>query len=305
MTVDAQAADSTRGDEEPFATWLLRHRHGGDPATRELILATLVPVRDQILENAQIAPGDTVLDVGCGDGMVSFAALDRVGPTGRVVFSDQSAELLAECQALAAASGGAERCDFQQAELPELTSIPSSSVDAVLTRSVVMYVAAKEESLAAMFRVLRPGGRISLYEPISRVLLSEPPEECYGYDVSDCIQAAAKVKAAYIGPSADANPLINFDERDLLMYAERAGFSEITLDLNVQTRVTLPNVVHDWETFLRMSPNPTAPPLGEVFGEVLGADELLLVEQCIRPQLDRGTLRMRYAVAFLQGTKPS
>jgi ubiquinone/menaquinone biosynthesis C-methylase UbiE len=304
MSTDTQVAATGRADDEPFAAWLLRHRHGGDGETREQILARLVPVRERILDHAEVKEGDVVLDVGCGDGLLGFAALDRVGPRGRVIFSDQSAALLDACRSLAAASGVTERCEFREAALPGLDAIASESVDAVLTRAVVMYVQAKADCLAAMHRVLRPGGRVSLFEPISRVLLAEPAEALYGYDVSGCVGEAAKVKAAYVGPSADDNPILNFDERDLIRHAEDAGFSEITLDLTVLTRVTMPIVARDWDTFLHMSPNPTAPPICEILNEVLTADEARNFEACIRPQLEDGTKRMRYAEAFLRATKP-
>jgi ubiquinone/menaquinone biosynthesis C-methylase UbiE len=52
-----------------------------------------------------------LLDVGTGDGLIGFAALERVGPSGQVVFSDISADLLGECQRRAAAEG-LHRCRF-------------------------------------------------------------------------------------------------------------------------------------------------------------------------------------------------
>lgn len=305
MSVDTQVAAAEHTGEEPFAAWLGRHRHGGDGDTREEMIARLVPVRERILDNGEVKGGDVVLDVGCGDGLVGFAALDRVGPNGTVIFSDQSAELLDTCRSLAAENPGGKRCEFRQTALPDLDAIPPEGVDVVTTRSVVMYVQEKAESLKAMYRVLRPGGRISLYEPISRILLAEPADECYGYDVSGCTAEAAKIKAAYVGPSAEDNPIVNFDERDLIRHTEGAGFSEITLELTVLTRVTVPNVVRDWDTFLRMSPNPTAPPLGEVLDRVLTADEIKTFEACVRPQLEGGAKHMRYADAFLRATKPA
>jgi arsenite methyltransferase len=58
-----------------WARWLLGTRHGGNAALRERMLAdTLYPWRDEILDRARLAPGDTLLDVGCGDGLVAFGA---------------------------------------------------------------------------------------------------------------------------------------------------------------------------------------------------------------------------------------
>src|SRR5207245_7466106 len=81
------AAPSTVGDR--WSQWLLRGREGGDQALRQRFLAEiLLPVRDQVLNRGRIEKGEVVLDVGAGDGLIAFGALDRVGSTGRVIFSD-------------------------------------------------------------------------------------------------------------------------------------------------------------------------------------------------------------------------
>src|SRR5688500_13069558 len=48
----------------------------------------LLPIRDKVLEKAALKSGDTLLDVGTGDGLIAFAALDLVGTEGLVIFSD-------------------------------------------------------------------------------------------------------------------------------------------------------------------------------------------------------------------------
>ena len=65
------------------------------------MLDRLGPVRDRVLDGAGIRPGDLVLDVGCGDGLIGLGALDR---GARVIFSDISQALLDDCRAIA---GGA------------------------------------------------------------------------------------------------------------------------------------------------------------------------------------------------------
>jgi len=129
------------------------------------MLPQLAEFRDTVLAGARIRPGDVVLDVGCGDGLVGVGALDLVGDDGRVIFSDVSEELLDHCRALTAELGLAARCDFVRTALPDLDGIDTASVDVVTTRSVLIYVADKAGSFAAMHRVLRPGGRLSIFEP--------------------------------------------------------------------------------------------------------------------------------------------
>src|SRR6185369_10718997 len=92
------------GVRDRWAVWLLDRRFGGDTAQRDAMLPALCRYRDEVLRRAAIRPGDIVLDVGCGDGLIGFGAADLVGPSGRVVFSDVSADLLAACRDIAASS---------------------------------------------------------------------------------------------------------------------------------------------------------------------------------------------------------
>jgi len=61
--------------------------------------AFLFPIRDKVLDHAAVGIGDVVLDVGTGDGLIAFAALERIGPTGRMIFSDVAQGLLDHCRA--------------------------------------------------------------------------------------------------------------------------------------------------------------------------------------------------------------
>ena len=64
--------------------WLLDVRFGGDPEARQRDLDEFFyPVRDRVLDQARLRPGDTVLDVGTGDGLIAFGALERLGPEGQ------------------------------------------------------------------------------------------------------------------------------------------------------------------------------------------------------------------------------
>jgi SAM-dependent methyltransferase len=61
---------------------------------------------------AKLQPSDTVHDVGTGDGLIAFGALERLSPSGHVVFSDISQDLLDHCHTAAAAEGLLDRCRF-------------------------------------------------------------------------------------------------------------------------------------------------------------------------------------------------
>src|ERR671930_2361247 len=98
----------------------------------------LVPVRDKVLDRSGLAPGETLLDVGCGEGMIGFGALER--GAGHVAFSDISDDLLDFCREAAEALGVSGQCSFVKAGATDLTRIDDASVDVVTTRSVLIYV---------------------------------------------------------------------------------------------------------------------------------------------------------------------
>jgi len=284
--------------------WLLDTRHGGDLKAREQALTEyLYPVRDTVLDRAQLRPGETLLDVGAGDGLITFGALARLGQTGRVIFSDISPYLLDHCREAAETEGLLDRCRFVLAAADSLAVIADASVDVVTTRSVLIYVKDKAAALREFYRVLRPGGRISLYEPINVLMGGHDPDRFCGYDIRRVAALAAKVDALYesIQPPGE-DPMGDFDERDLVRHAEQAGFPVIDLELRLTVKNTRPPI--PWDRFLRMSGNPLIPPMGEALDRTLGPDEIAAFTAYLKPLVESGTGQQRSASAYLAATKP-
>lgn len=276
-------------------------RFGGDPAVREYTLAkVLYPVRETVLDKARLQPGDTVLDVGAGDGLIAFGALERLGPSGRVIFSDISQDLLDYCRAAAEAEGLQDRCRFLLAPADSLAGIPSASVDVVTTRSVLIYVKDKAAALREFFRVLRPEGRISVFEPVN--MLMRDPDRFLGYDITPVRPLAAKVKALYESIQAPGeDPMLDFDDRDLVRYAEQAGFAEVGLELRFTVKNGRDPV--PWERVLRMAGNPRVPPLGEVLDQALTPHEIAEFTAYLKPLVESGGGQQRSAIAYLTAAK--
>ena len=59
-----------------WAEWLLERRFGGDSEHRDSFLQGVLTCRDRVLGNAAVREGETLLDVGAGDGLIAFGALD-------------------------------------------------------------------------------------------------------------------------------------------------------------------------------------------------------------------------------------
>ena len=283
--------------------WLLNVRFGGDAEAREQVLTQrLYPVRDKVLDKAQLQPGDTLLDVGAGDGLIAFGALERLGPPGRVIFSDISQDLLDHCRKAAEAEGLLDRCSFVLAPAGHLSDVTTASVDVVTTRSVLIYVQDKAAALREFYRVLRPGGRISLAEPINRLMGWDDRSRFYGYDIRPVMALGEKVDAVYesIQPHGK-DPMADFDERDLVRHAEDAGFPVIDLEL----RVTVKNAKEPmpWERFLRISGNPLIPPFGEAMDRALSPGEITEFTAHLKPLVESGAGQERLVMAYLTAMK--
>ena len=285
----------TEVGRDRWAAWVLDRRFGGDRAGNERSLEQLTRFRDRVLDNARIAPGDVLLDVGAGDGLIAFGALERVGPSGVVIFSDVSDDLLDHSRSLAAERGVVDRCRFVRTAADGLDSIDDESVDVVTTRSVLIYLdrAGKERAFREFNRVLRCGGRLSIFEPINGFGHPEPSGWFYGYDLSDMPELVAKVLAVS-SPEAEST-LVDFDERDLIDWADAAGFDPIRLELEAE----LPPgswLSGPWKTVLQSSPNPLAPTLGEALESALDSEERDLFEGRLRPLVEANEGRRRMAL---------
>ena len=283
--------------------WLLDVRFGGDAARREKDLTEfLYPVRDTVLDRARLRPGDTLLDVGTGDGLIAFGALERLGPSGRVIFSDISQDLLDYCRKAADAEGLLARCAFVLAAADRLTGVADASVDAVTTRSVLIYVKDKAAALREFHRVLKPGGRVSLFEPINVLMSAADPDRFSGYDVTPVRSLAAKVQAVYesIQPPG-VDPMIDFDDRDLVRHTRNAGFPDIDLELRVSVKARKQPI--PWEQFLRTSGNPLVPTFGDALDRSLSQQEAAEFTSYLRPLVETGAGLERRAVAYLTAVK--
>jgi arsenite methyltransferase len=292
---------------DPWAAWVLDRRFGGDPEQAERAMRELGPVRDRVLEGAKVREGDVVLDVGAGDGLIAFGALPLVGEGGKVIFSDVSQELLDVSRGLAQELDALGRCEFVLARAEDLGPFADESVDVVTTRSVAIYVEEKQRAFDSFHRVLRPGGRLSMFEPINRFTFPEPDDRYLGFDVTPITGLVRRVKDAYdrLGGSRDGT-LIDFGEADLISFAERAGFRKV--ELTYEATIERDAGAHwgnelSWDTFLRIAPNPLAPSLAEMIDAALSPEEAKRFVSHMRPLFEGKKGTSRSAVAYLRALK--
>jgi arsenite methyltransferase len=272
-----------------WADWLRNRRSGGSEEQRKRVLERLGPVRDRVLEAADVGPGVTVLDVGCGDGLVGLGALERGAD---VIFSDVSEACLDDCRAIAG-----DRARYVRAGATDLGDLEA---DVVTTRSVLIYVDDKRRAFDEFFRVLRADGRLSIFEPINRFGMDENRRTLGGFDVEGVEDLVARL---WSGDDETNRAIIDFDERDLIALAERAGFVDLQLDYRASVGRDPSRAPRDWETFAGSAPNPLVPTLAETMAAQLRPGESARLAGKLRPQVEAGTLVRRLATAYLLARK--
>ena len=125
------------------------------------------------LRHADISPGETVLDLGCGGGIDTVIAARRTGPTGRVIALDFLPEML-ERTAKAAAEAGLDNVEPLEGEM-ESIPLPDDSVDHIISNGAINLSPRKVRVLTECARVLKPGGKFC----VSDIAVEEnslPPE---------------------------------------------------------------------------------------------------------------------------------
>ena len=204
-------------------------------------------------------------------------AFDRII---RLVFCDISAELQQRCADRPAQIGMSDSCRFVQARAEDLADVGDLTIDVVTTRSVLIYINRKRAAFAEFFRVLRPGGRLSIFEPIIRRLFPEPANLFWGWDVLAVADLRDRVAAEFEGGFwTQPGSMMNFDENDLVALARDVGFDAVELVLHVADE---PAQRQDWESLVHSSPNPMAPKLLEAVTASLDSTEATLFLNALR-----------------------
>ncbi|HEX6580136.1 MAG TPA: methyltransferase domain-containing protein [Actinomycetota bacterium] len=123
---------------------------------RDWALGVGNPVRYAFLQ-----PDEVVLDIGSGGGIDTILAARRVGPRGKAIGLDVVDAMIDRAGANVAEAGVEGWTEFLLGEMEQIP-LPDASVDVVISNGVLNLSARKSRALAEIFRVLKPGGRISI-----------------------------------------------------------------------------------------------------------------------------------------------
>jgi len=293
-----------------WSEWLLHRRHADDAQYGDIVRTAVQGYADRVLDGAQLVPGMTLVDVGAGEGLVAFRAIDRVGAALRVVLTDISPPMLRYAESVAVQRNVRSQCTFVECTAERLSGVAEASADVVTTRAVLAYVADKSAALREFHRVLKPGGRISLAEPILQDdafyarALRKRVEDKGSAPADRFLTLLHRWKAAQFPDTEERcanSPIANYSERDLLNIVRGAGFGEIHLQLHIDV---MPSLITSWEVFLGTTPHPLAPSLNQILAERFTPEERQYFEQMLRPTVEAGKSITTDRVAYLQAKKP-
>jgi SAM-dependent methyltransferase len=156
-TVTAKPFDPIKYKETTREQWQTAARAWNDWGP--FLRAWLGPATETMLDMAKIGPGHRVLDVAAGAGDQTLQTAERVGPSGSVLATDISANILAF------AAENARRAGHLNVETKvldgESLDVPEGSFDAVISRVGLIYFPDQQRALAGMKRALKPGGRVA------------------------------------------------------------------------------------------------------------------------------------------------
>ena len=224
---------------------------------RDLVPALFAPWAGVLVDAAAAGPGDRLLDVACGTGVVARAAARRVRPGGHVCGLDVNEDMLA----IARRAG--EDIEWRQADASR-TGLPDASFDAAVCQQGLQFIPDRLAALREVHRVLAPGGRAVIatwcaaddgdagYTPIAEALQRHRPDD------SDPLGFIA----AIFGLS---------DGTEVARLAEAVGFDDVSVERRTGT-VRFPSAEAWVEAFLGAAPVPSVATLAPATRAAIVAD---------------------------------
>jgi SAM-dependent methyltransferase len=189
----------------------------GDIYEQHMVPAIFGRWAPELVDLARVQPGERVLDVACGTGVVTRLLAERVGPAGRTVGLDFNAGMLAAARAVAPKLA-IEWLEASAMNMP----LPDAAFDAVLCQQGLQFVPEKLAALREMRRVLAPGGRLAMS-------IWRSVEHAPGFRILE------ETLARRIGPDKAALPPFSLGDgqviRDLVA---GAGFREVRVRADVK-----------------------------------------------------------------------
>jgi ubiquinone/menaquinone biosynthesis C-methylase UbiE len=169
------------------------------------------PASKGLLAAAQLKPGERVLDVACGTGVVTRAAADAVGRTGTVAGLDINPGMLATARKHLQSKNSISWYEASAESMP----LPDRSFDVVLCQMGLQFVPNKPAAIAEMYRVLAAGGRVLVTVP--------GPEPDLFSIMGDALGRRIGLEAAVF----ERTVFSLYDEAEIRKLFNKAGFEKV------------------------------------------------------------------------------
>jgi len=288
---------------------------------KQQTLLWLSQVRDKVLDRANLKSDDVIIDIGTGSGLLAFGAYERLKEmnggrmssthrsgeaessglhsrsAGRVIASDAFKDCVEECLNFAKTCGLENKMDFIQTDASD-TKLPENSMDVVVLRSVLVHILDKSKTIKEFFRILKQGGRISIFEPIIRKNTKfyelMTPENYSNY------QALKEAEDKMVADEND--PLMNFDEDSLKKDFEEAGFKNIDIEIVMQTSIyqVSKEMIEPW---FNTPPSPGKPTVKEKYLQSFSETEVNEFIEKLKQDLDGKTITINSPTAYISAEK--
>lgn len=241
------------------------------------------PLATELVDRAALRPGERVLDVACGTGIVARLASDKVGSAGKVAGLDVNPGMLAVARSTAPSGRSLEWHEASAEAIP----LPDEAFDAVLCQMGLQFMSDRVGALREMRRVLAKDGRIVLSVPGPTTRVFDVLADAMGRHVKP--EAAGFVRQVFA----------LHDNAELHGLLEDAGFRDIDVQADLKT-LSLPAA----QEFLwqYVSSTPLAPVVAQV-----GDEARMALERDVVPHWkefeENGALKYRQRVVVANARK--
>jgi ubiquinone/menaquinone biosynthesis C-methylase UbiE len=197
-----------------------------------MVPGLFAPWSAHLIRAANVQPGERVIDVACGTGIVARRITPLVGPQGRVIGLDRNPDMLR----VAAAAAQREGLTIEWRTSPaEQLPFPDGSFDLITCQFGLMFFTDRHKALTEMHRVLRPGGRV-----LVSVWL--------GLDRHPFHQALDAVSRRHLGQSSVQTVFSLGDANELRRLLTDAGFQQVAIEpASITARYSNPQEFLVWE----------------------------------------------------------
>ncbi len=281
-----------------WAQWLKQTRFDYmDETQKTQTINWLIQLRNELINLAEIYPGQKVIDLGCGSGLLGFGVIEQFEDNVEVIFSDKYKGCLDECQQLLENLNVKNCASFLKCNITNIRK-KTSTIDRALTRSVLVHVINKPLAFGEIYRILKPDGIYVGFEPIisqnTRYYELLKPNQITNY---------CEFKEAEKDMMEDPeDALVNFNHETLTDDLQESGF----IDVKVRIETVTSNYIvskEGIEKWFLTPPGPNQKTMKQRFLEYFDEEEVDVYIKEVQKALNNKNVTINSKTAFIKAIK--